>query len=798
MGKDVQMSEQSSTMMVKVNARPSTTTASGATATNAKGKNAFRFPRFSLKSPSMAVASGNSTTPSTVNTALPRTSRRLRSFPALRLRSMPMDVSDTSVNTSLSPSPPAPCLASSSNSSAGSNSISSRRRNHRRETKEEHARQCTKIYSVQHSLLTSSWEQEEAATSLQQQQSSPNNHNIAVGPPGYLPQQNQLDLTDPPQFSCATAILQHSYLEMVCGQASNALHDDANFTQDYDPNSGSLPPSPTSLRRMPDDPTVKDSIECVFASQLEEGLPLWDDDEYEDVYEHRDEQEQSPLSLTSVCKDPINAPSEAELLSPALFMQSKQKARPTSTAKSMIPTKRRSHPSNNNGISINDVSSALDGQKHLFAELKSGTSGDWTPASVRRRKKYQTAKLVHVGTIDPMANQLLGVAEAHHKLVKEDLVVRQTSLRTSPSNSKTCFCHAHSVPVVPDAYWPQAPLLLRPTPNQGMSVKGVRFSGESEHFWKPDDGGWWITPLYEVEGKEAPCVPPDAPAMCSQCCMLPINNGNEPVGKALVTDFETPLFEGTLLVRLRHVAGGATSADRHAVEYDDTIGYFAGLNRRYQVVIRGKFKKELPFTDLVAGSVMDRPYGRLPPKWIMKGAIKVLSFFAPQLEVELECARPKTMAPLGSTPQALIVQEVGPQDTLPSLDDIVEEPAIAQNSLLGTAYLGNTSLQRARGRKKAFDRLFSMRSQSPMTRTSKGAKDIYYTFEFLQHLVNFEDFSVELGNLLGSIPIAPILSGAPIPIMAMVKEGEQKLWSFDLWHQSLVEGAKSHDAGILE
>ena len=152
------------------------------------------------------------------------------------------------------------------------------------------------------------------------------------------------------------------------------------------------------------------------------------------------------------------------------------------------------------------------------------------------------------------------------------------------------------------------------------------------------------------------------------------------------------------------------------------------------------------------------------------------------------------MAPLGSTPQALIVQEIGPDDELNPLDSVFEEPTTAKESLVGEAFNGSTSLQRARGRKKAFDKLYSAQSKKPMTRTNSGGKETYYTFEFLQHLVNFQEFSVELGNLLGSLPIAPILSGQPIPIMAMVKEGEQKIWSFDIWHESLVEGAKKHDA----
>lgn len=405
--------------------------------------------------------------------------------------------------------------------------------------------------------------------------------------------------------------------------------------------------------------------------------------------------------------------------------------------------------------------------------------------------------MVHVGTFDPRTNRILEVAETDHNLMEEDPAVRVTPcpVQSPPRQGVTCFCHSQSTPVVPAEYWPQAPLLLRPTPGQDIRVLGIRKSGQTDHLWKPADGGWWLTPLYDLDGKEAPSLPPDVPSMCAQCCLLPINNGNEPIGEALVTDFETPLFEGTLLVRLRHVEGGATSADASLLEYDDEQGYFAGLNRRYQVVIRGKFKKEMPVTELVAGCAMDRPVGRLPPKWIMKGAVKVLSFFAPQLEVQMDGPKPKTMAPLGSTPQALVMQEVGPHDNpLPPLDAPVEEPKTGKDSLLGVAYPGNASLQRARGRKKAFDKLYAAKSKVPVTKTSSGGKETYYTFEFLQHLVNFQDFSVELGNLLGSLPIAPILAGTPIPIMAMTKDGQQKVWSFDIWHHNLVEAAEQHDA----
>jgi Protein of unknown function (DUF1769) len=77
---------------------------------------------------------------------------------------------------------------------------------------------------------------------------------------------------------------------------------------------------------------------------------------------------------------------------------------------------------------------------------------------------------------------------------------------------------------------------------------------------------------------------------------LPINNGKELPGESLVTDFESDLFRGSMLVRLKDCQG-TTRPGREQTNG----GYFHGLHRRYQVVIRGKFKQSVPWTELMAG-----------------------------------------------------------------------------------------------------------------------------------------------------------------------------------------------------
>lgn len=126
--------------------------------------------------------------------------------------------------------------------------------------------------------------------------------------------------------------------------------------------------------------------------------------------------------------------------------------------------------------------------------------------------------------------------------------------------------------------WPQRPLLMRPTPLSGTIIRGVRFANAQEYLWTPDSPHSWMAAISNKDEYQP-------------CDCLPINSGDETT--ALVTDFESELFIGSLLLRLR----GAPSV------FEDRLpqGYFHGLNRRYQVVIRGKFKREIPWTECFTG-----------------------------------------------------------------------------------------------------------------------------------------------------------------------------------------------------
>uniref|UniRef100_A0A7S1GSE0 Domain of unknown function at the cortex 1 domain-containing protein n=1 Tax=Cyclophora tenuis TaxID=216820 RepID=A0A7S1GSE0_CYCTE len=376
------------------------------------------------------------------------------------------------------------------------------------------------------------------------------------------------------------------------------------------------------------------------------------------------------------------------------------------------------------------------------------------------RKTFRAGSLVHLGTYDPVVDTMS--LSPPPKCPDSSQGVSQTPCRCK---------RGLKAPGENAKKWPQSPLLFRPTPGTDTKVIGIRYAGSKDYLWENGDKHTWTQRLNEDWGRSIERNIRD----CNECMVLPINNGNEQRGKSLVVDFRTNVFEGTILLRLRH-SNGTTPEP-----YDDSKGYFEGMNRRYQVVIQGKPLREIPLTECMAGSRLDRPAGKLPPKWILKGAIKVLSFFAPQMSVEIDSDRPNYLTPLGSTPQVLRVN--GDLD----MEEPQEEPTVAEESILGVATEGNTSLARARLRKKLFDKMFVKKDKEPVLSVNN-----VYTFEFLQHLFNFTKFTMELGSMLGSVDLSNLLNGQPMQIMAETGDGS-KLWSFDIWHESLIAKASEHD-----
>ena len=177
------------------------------------------------------------------------------------------------------------------------------------------------------------------------------------------------------------------------------------------------------------------------------------------------------------------------------------------------------------------------------------------------------------------------------------------------------------------------------------------------------------------------------------------------------------------------------------------------------------------------------------------------SHLAPQLQVRLDDA-PRFLSPLVSTAQSAVCNA---KDDLCSLEDTLHEPQSPSDpsSLIQALFHAtlppdsNCITTRIKRRKRAFNKLYASRSKTP-----KFDPDSEYTFEFFQHLISFDDFSLNFMNPIGKHRLNGMLNGQPLKFMAahQIQErceggetvGEQMrwLWSFDLWHESLYEDSK--------
>ncbi|VEU36874.1 unnamed protein product [Pseudo-nitzschia multistriata] len=370
-------------------------------------------------------------------------------------------------------------------------------------------------------------------------------------------------------------------------------------------------------------------------------------------------------------------------------------------------------------------------------------------------------------------------------------------------NAYPCKDTQHELPQHPST-WPQRPLMVRPTPCSSTKIIGIRRA---------------ISDNYEnFKG-------------CCAGCILPINNGRELEGESLVVDFESTNFVGTLFLRIKDVPplergknGSMNNDEENDIKYgqSESIDYFADRKRKFQAIIKGRFKKALAMNRCVTGQSFKRPAGKLPAKWLVSSFIKFVSILAPQLDASLDGNSPRFLTPLLATANTVLSQENGIDETgnnssttnkcnrpLSSEDgspclkidttvDLEEPSSLEPSSVLSSllAHESNpsikipdtslySSIDRTVSRKKVFNLLSAMNSPEP-----RFDCDRIYTFEFYQHLLELSRYALDMGSVGGMIPLAQATDGQPLKIMAAHRESDESqeldiLWSFDIFHESL-------------
>jgi len=416
---------------------------------------------------------------------------------------------------------------------------------------------------------------------------------------------------------------------------------------------------------------------------------------------------------------------------------------------------------------------------------------------------------------------------------------------------------SRDISLPPLSEWVQEPLLLVATPGRtNMHILRIRRVSDPSYFESPSSLG------------PGACLVQDHANMGNnKAIQLPINNGKEGPLYSWVIDFETNLFAGTALFRIRcanswteqNPAPPPLDGEFESAECD----YFGKHNRKFQMVVRGKFKPNVNMADCMSGLLLDRHLATasspsincvddmtcpptvdtesieakatskskrarrlkrgkgsnddsLPSKWALRAAVKVAGVFSPRMDADLECARPRVLSPLCSTAQTISVFRKNGTGGIPArIDETHEEPFPGSNaSLVHDLHKATTKKtdgcasnfvqQRKRASDAAYDARASSLSQNDGERNASQCfdPDSEYTFEFLQHLVNYNNLSLDLGKVIGKLRLGGALRGQPIRFMAAAVNERKRdaapnehplsmddldcLWSFDLWHKSLL------------
>jgi len=254
---------------------------------------------------------------------------------------------------------------------------------------------------------------------------------------------------------------------------------------------------------------------------------------------------------------------------------------------------------------------------------------------------------------------------------------------------------------------------------------------------------------------------PDRPLLVRESVLHGTTRTSEkpPISLAspLPFDFTTSLFQGQMFLRY--------NSDRQPA----SAPYFQGKKRLQSVVITGRFKREVPFADLLTGQEFChniKSPGAILSKALL-GAIKVL---APLLNCRI--APPGDpdhssyfVSPLAQTVQKLRVSEE--PFPLSAAVDVEED----------TRLLGGKLADKPMDDK---ERRKFFASKSNLAAYSFGT-ELYYTFDFYNDKIDFESW--EFALLGKKFALERYLLGQPVRVLARAGESAEYAWNFEVWHE---------------
>jgi hypothetical protein len=247
-------------------------------------------------------------------------------------------------------------------------------------------------------------------------------------------------------------------------------------------------------------------------------------------------------------------------------------------------------------------------------------------------------------------------------------------------------------------------------------------------------------------------------------------NPGEALPLGVPFEFETPLFKGKILVRLRHCK--TDSAHHHDA-------YFRGTSRVMQTVLQGQFKRPVNMADLFVGTTFQRPFRMVPPPFVARILNAVLSRVSPSAVLDLASPQPKVMSLYAGTAHSLSRDAPGqePDMTAPELPENV-------HTILATSTGSQQQQQQQNDTTLAFTSVQERRRKLSVPRTAAHYhfdSDSIYTLHIYDEVMDVGQHHIKL-PLVGNFDLIQAIGPQPMTLSAMTIDG-QVLYDLDVWHE---------------
>jgi len=241
--------------------------------------------------------------------------------------------------------------------------------------------------------------------------------------------------------------------------------------------------------------------------------------------------------------------------------------------------------------------------------------------------------------------------------------------------------------------------------------------------------------------------------------------------------FESELFRGTAMLRLRDVPGSQ--------DVDGDRAYFKGRKRKFRFVVTGEFKKPTRFSDIWTGQAWDRALLQLPPHWLVELGVSVFRRIARGLRADFSSEKPMALSLLASTMQTVHAHSAEESRQLLASDEaqrqlpwfVCPTADVPEHLPQLTERLGRTQV--------------SPRKRKTTLMNPEGmSSDLYfqpgtvYSFDAYQGVFDAHKYVLDVGAGI-VVDISKHLDEQCIEVMA-TNGNDEYAWCFEIWHKNVL------------